>query len=227
MEAQSKFTMMLAQHYVGQQVEAKGLISKRKFVRMGPLIMTGAFLFETGAVLGRAMRDRLATFTYPFCSTTPDNAELADFIRRQGQAVASAAPEVNTIHELVFISEMRKADPTLPAEQWSAWLLANGDAEVTVDLAGQMGLMYQSSGAGFGAEFPDRFEELYANSYARQDPADWKRMHEAGLDIPSEQDGFVPLDARTKNDLNMFAEYCAEFYPEYVAQLGLQEYVGG
>ncbi|MCH7699885.1 MAG: hypothetical protein IH865_13190 [Chloroflexi bacterium] len=98
---------------------------------------------------------------------------------------------------------------------------------MALDTAFQELTMLAVTGAGFGAEFPERFEELYANSYARQDPADWKRLHEAGLGIPPEQDEFVSLDTRTKNDLTMFAEYCAEFYPDYVAQLGLEEYVGG
>lgn len=204
-EAEPKFTMLLARHYLDTQVETDGTDSERKFVRMGPLFTTGTFLFETGAVLGRAMRDRFATFAHPFCSEMPDNAELADFIRRQGQAVASAAPEAGTIHELVVISEMRKADPSFPAEQWNAWLLENGDAEVTVEFAERMGLVFQSNGAGFGAEFPDKFEELFAAAY------------EAGDDS---------LETRTKAELTMFAEYCAEFYPDYVAKLGLSEYIG-
>ena len=224
--AESKFTLALAQHYMGMQVETKGLISKRKFVRIGPLISTGTFLFETGAVLGRAMRDRLATFAYPFCGTTPENSELAGFIRSQGQAIASAAPEASTIHELIFISEMRKADPSLPAEQWNAWLLANGDAEVAEELVVGMSLMFQSSGAGFGAEFPEKFEEMFANTYKVDDPELWREAAVAGLDVPSEPPDFVSLEERTKTDLGMFAEYCAEFYPDYVGKLGLGQYVG-
>ncbi len=224
-EAEPKFTMLLARHYLGTQVETDGTDSERKFVRMGPMFTTGTFLFETGAVLGRAMRDRLATFTYPFCSETPDNAELADFIRVQGQAVASAAPEANTIYELVAISEMRKADPSLPAEQWNAWLLENVDAEVTVEFAGRMALVFQSNGAGFGAEFPERFEELFAASSQADDPEQVSEAAAVGPVAPAQTPAYDSLETRTKAELTMFAEYCAEFYPDYVARLGLSQYI--
>lgn len=226
MEAQSKFTWMLAKHYLGMQVETKGLISRRKFVRLGPLISVGGFLFETGAVLGRAMHDRLLTFIYPYCSETPDNAQLVDFMRREGQKMATRGEGASTITELVGISEMRKMDPTLPVEQWSTWWLANADSELTVDFAGQMGLMFALNGAGFGAEFPGRFEELYINSYGRIDREMWQEGAAAGLNIPAEPPEFVPLGTRTENDLAIFADYCAEFYPDYVPKLGLQQYVG-
>lgn len=221
----SKFTMMLSGLYIGRQVETKGIFSKRKFVRLGPLITTGAFLFETGAVLGRAMRDRLPTFAYPFCSATPENVELADFMRRQGQAVASAAPEATTIFELIVISEMRKAEPNRSGEQWNEWFFANGDSELTVDFAGQMGALFQSGGAGYGAEFPEKFEQLFASSYKVDDPELWREAAKAGLDVPPEPPDFDTLETRTKNDLAMFAEYCAEFYPDYVKKLGLGDFV--
>jgi len=226
MERQSKFTFMMALHFLGMQVEKRGLLSRRKVVRMGPLISVGGFLFETGAVLGRVMRDQLPTFVYPFCSETPDNVALADLMRRKGREVASRGEGASTISELVTISEMRKVDATLPADQWAMWMLANGNGELAVEFAGQMGIMFMVDGAGFGAEFPDRFEQLYFNTYAKVDRDAWNEMREHGLDIPAEPDEFVPLEVRTENDLAIFADYCAEFYPDYVAKLGLQQYVG-
>ena len=43
MKPRSKFTFVMTQHFLGMQVETKGLISRRKVVRMGPLIRCGRF----------------------------------------------------------------------------------------------------------------------------------------------------------------------------------------
>lgn len=218
--------IVFTEHFLSQQVETKGLISKRKVVRLGPLLSASTFLFETGAVLGRAMRDRLPAFLYPYCSGTPDNSELANFIRSQGQDVAERAPEASTVWELVMMSEMHKMDSTLPPADWSLWLLANGDREILVDEAAQAALLLMANGTGFGAEFPQRFEQVFFNSYGNVDREAWLEGHAAGFGIPEEPPAFISLDERTANDLSMFAEYCVEFYPEYVSKLGLQAYVG-
>ena len=228
MEAQSKFASMLGNHHLKRQVERKGLLSRREFVRFGPLLTVGGFLFETGAVLGRAMRDRLVTFAYPFCGTEPDYEPLADFIREAGRNVASRGSDASAVHELAVISEMLELDSTRRADEWATWMMEKGDQEISLEMASERCVLFGIRGVGFGAEFPERFEQLYVDTYTHSDSdrERWKEASEHGLEIPSEPDQFVPLETRTQTDLAMFAEYCAEFYPDYVAKLGLGQFVG-
>ena len=227
MEAQSKFASMLGNHHLKRQVEKKGLLSKRQFVRFGPLLTVGAFLFETGAVLGRAMRDRLVTFAYPLYGAEPDYEPLADFIREAGRKVALRGSDASAIHELAVISEMLELDSNLRADEWATWMMEKGNQEISLEMASERCVLFCIRGVGFGVEFPKRFEQLYVDSYTHSasDRERWKEASERGLDIPSEPDEFVPLETRTLNDLTMFAEYCAEFYPDYVEKLGLSGYV--
>ena len=226
MEPQSKFGSFMAHLYLGKQIETKGFISRRKIIRIGPLITTAGFLFETGAVLGRAMRDRLEILAYPFSGTEPDAHELAEVMRNEGREIAKMGNGATTVQEFTLITMMRQSQPTASLDDMGAWMLAHGNKEVSLEQAMESTLMLEIDGVCFGSEFPDRFEELYINSYGRPDPERWQFWVQAGLNIPDEPPEFVPLDVRTEQDLTLFANYCAEFYPDYVTKLGLQQYIG-
>lgn len=222
---ESKFARMLARHYLKRQIETKGMISRRKIIRFGPLISAGGFLFESGAVLGRAMRTKLEAFAYPFCGEEPDSQELAEYLREEGREIAKLSGDATTVQVLVLVTQMRRSDPGASLDNLGAWMLERGNREVELEQAMQKGYTFGVEGVGFGATFPERFEELYKNSYGKDDLGTRQRAVKAGLDIPPEPPEFVPLDARTEDDLTMFAEYCAEFYPDLVAKLELERFI--
>lgn len=214
-----KFATLLAAHYIERYIE-KPLIGAR-FIRLSRLLTVGGFLFENGAVLGRAFRDRFDSFLVPFL-TQAGRPEAAEWVIQQGESVGVVAPVANTVNELFMIHEMRISDPSLPPQDWSRWFMGSGKQKLNLDFALQMGGLYGARGAGFGAQFPDRFEELYNNSYGNIDPNEWREAHEAGLAIPVEPDKFVPLHEREQEAVSGFAEFCESLYPEYASGLGIR-----
>src|ERR1700694_1027136 len=124
-DARPRFVYALAQQFLSPQIKRKGLLG-RKVVPFGPLLSVGGFLFETGAMLGHAFRDRLDAFVVPF-SAQEDGPDAADFLRSQGASVARALQSATTINELFMMHEMLVAEPRRPSNEWAQWLVAHGE----------------------------------------------------------------------------------------------------
>ncbi|MDO8616541.1 MAG: hypothetical protein Q7T33_12535 [Dehalococcoidia bacterium] len=214
------YASMLTVQHLRPQVEKRLLGAK--FVRVGPLITVGAFLFETGAILGHAFRDRLDVFAEPFGSEPGKGANVCAFMRKEGRALGDLAKTANTLHALVMMHEMRTADPTRPPSQWMEWFLASSTERAPLDFALAMGVVHGCRGAGFAAEFPNRLEELYKNSYSNQNPHAWREAFKYGVVDTSEPPKFIPFEEREQEAVAQFTEFCKEFHPGFLEPLGLR-----
>ncbi len=214
-----RFNTALVAEYLGRMVEKKFLGGK--FVRVGPMLTVGVFLFEMGAILGYAFRDRLQVFALPFAAKDdgPDAVERMSALGKK--AYAASRPEAKTLNELVMVWQMRQEDASLPHEHWPQWFMAQGNEKLDVEVAFQTSVMFGVAGAGFGAEFPDAFEALYAKSYASDDPETWREAHKYGVVDTAEQPELVPLGDRVTEAKEGFAEFCQEYFPQLMEPLGL------
>jgi hypothetical protein len=219
MATRPTFASLSAKHFLDPQVEKR--LFGGKFVRLGPLLSVGVFLFQNGAVLGHAFRGCFDVFVVPF-SAEPNRPEAVEWIRHKGHTVAAAAETASTINELVMINEMWKDDLTRPPSAWSEWFMARRDKRVAAEFAMQVGMLYGIVGAGFGAEFPKHLEELYANSYGKLDPDTWHEAHKYGAVDTPEPPQYVPFQERQQEAVAEFAEFCTQFYPEVLVPLGLR-----
>lgn len=217
-----RFAETFSRYYVGQFVEKRLLGGK--FVLLSRLLTAGGFLFENGAVLGRAFRDRFADFAVPFAAL-PGRSAAIEFVLEQGRLMTDVSVVANTVQELFFMHEMHENAPSLPLSGWAMWHLGSARKKVDEDFALKMGLVYGLRGAGFGAQWPDEVERLYVGSYANVDAELWSEAHAAGLGIPPEPDEYVPIGEREREAVEGFAEFCREFWPEYLAPLDFARWV--
>jgi hypothetical protein len=180
------FAEALTAHFMGMQVEKK-LLGK-KFVRGAQMLSVCAFLFEQGAVLGSACRDRFQTFLVPFW---PDiDTEIRTLLEQEAQRLVSLIHEMKSLHQLCVVDVMRGENPEASADLWAEWLLTKVDVRFAPEEAFRRGNIFAAVGAGFGAYYPAEFEALYAASY------------------PS-----YPIEQR-RAEVNVdFREFCSAYYP--------------
>ena len=227
MDSRPKFATFIAELYLRPEIKRRWLVGP-KFICFDGLLERGYPLFSHGAMLGRAFRDRFDIFAVPYM-TQPDSPEAVESLRGQGASVALVEQYTDTAYELFILHEMSLDDPTQEPDTWPQWLMTHAQARLPAQTGVMMGVMFGARGAAFGSQFPARFEELYMNQYntcAKIDPADYERAREAGLDIPPTLDeALIPtLDEAQQGYVSDFAEFCAKFYPEYLAALGLGGY---
>jgi len=223
MEKRPKFAHAMAQEFLTGAVQKRRLT--KKFIRLGPLLRTSGFLFESNAILGRSFRDRAESFALPFFAK--DDTELGDatdFMRSLGRKIAETAPHASTIWQVVIMRAMadQGVQPlSIPLAQ-TQWLLSRSHERQPLDDALTVGVLFAIRGAGFGMEFPKRLEELYSRSYAKGDPELWNSAFKYGVVDGPEQPEPVPIEEREQAHRADFAEFCSQFYPELLGPLGLQ-----
>lgn len=219
MEQRPRFANLLAEYHLRPHFKKKLLGGQ--YVNVGPLLSVGGFLFEEGAILGRAFRSKLEIFAFPYCGQEPGDQELAKYIREEGRNVRKLAHEAKTLHELFMMHEMEVVSSSLPRHEWGKWFVDHAAEKVSIESVAEMSQMHSIYGAGFGSEFPELTEALYVKTYRERDEAGWRRAREAGLDIPAEQAELVPLEEREREAVTGFTEFCQDFFPELLDSLDL------
>lgn len=191
-DSRPRFAEMLTAEFMGRQVE-KRLMGK-SFVRVAPMLSVCAFLFEQGAVLGSAYRDRLQTFIVPFCSAV-DN-DLSSLLANEAQRLASVVSEVESAHQLCVVDAMRKENPSASTDQWASWLLSKAEERTTPEEAFRLGVIHAVMGAGFGAHYSEQYRALYDATYPE-----------------------YPFEQRLAEANSDFADLCRAYFPEVMNDL--------
>lgn len=212
-EARPTFAATLAHHFVATRVEKK--LFGGKFVRAGPLLTTGVWLFETGGVLGRQFAQCGAEFIVPFAGSFD--------LRSIGRDVAKAAPAGGTIFEVFITHAMRVVGAEPSSTTWQEWLVHWANERLPADDAVQMGMFYAIAGAALGYEFADDFEQMYHRTYAESDPDAWREMFAYGTVDSPQQPEYPSFEERAEDAIAEFAEFCRKHYPETLAPLGIDE----
>ena len=216
----TRFTLM--QHLAREEVRrlaAKRLFGGGYYVPLLPLFWTGLWLFQKGAILGRARRDRLellakmlfqpgseqnvywvlnglATARMEKYGKEPD--DFVDFWVRTELPEATAG-HLFDVDVLKWLSK-RKMRLGEALNKVNSWVL---------------------SGIAFGATYPDLTERMWNKFGERRDPASWAEARRAGLDLP-EEDTILSLEEMGHTVLAEVADYALEYFPELVEPLGLR-----
>lgn len=182
--------------------------------------VVGALVFQTGAVLGHARPDR--------------SDALANLLSltRENEAVTFE----NALRALLvnWLARM-KGTPQSLQEVWNLTQFPDVDLTDMNTLKGLMkdeirlGTLFDQAkwavvyGVAFGM-FHGYFEQLWRNTFETAiDPAKWREMKAAGLDIPEQQE-LYPLAAATIDTLNQTAAYVRAYRPELLDPLNLADH---
>jgi len=178
----------LGEHFLG---DCKHMVSKRLFggyqMRLGSVFFAGLWVFQKGALLGRARRSSFQT--------------LGSLVAKPGSNVAEAMKQ-GAEERMSRIASREVAD------FWEFWRqteypnVAFGDLKVLKFLFRRKIRLYKviskaafwaAEGIGFGATFPDFIESLWRRTYENPDLENWNRARQVGLDLPEHQT-LLPLE---------------------------------
>lgn len=202
------------------RVVTKGLFGGY-FVRFSPLFWgAGLWVFEKGAVLGRARSDRLEIVAR-MLSQPGRERDACDFLRRTGieqikQWVEEYGKEPDSFHDFWAKTQFEGID-LLDLDMIKR--LSNKKyrlGEVLPKLN-----EWLARGIGFGAASPELTESMWRNTYeVTRDEDRWVKAARAELSIP-DQPARLTLEEMQHLVLFQVAEYAAEYFPELIKPLGL------
>lgn len=220
-----------------KQVVRKKLFGKRyiQFIDYARIL---AFQYETGALLGRAMRDKLDIFHKMLLkpgadinnSITSIQSKAKDHLKKFTE---EEGKEPDTFYDFIATRELTKAEKvmglsTVDVHEPKRHLkelgklygheLALDDVYTNIFNSGLIGI-------GFGSSFPELTVKMYKNAYENIDKNGWPEAGSHGLNLPEAPD-IVSFEEREESILRMFAAYTAEFYPELLDPLDLRSYTG-
>ncbi|MGB3086809.1 MAG: hypothetical protein WBC53_03640 [Phycisphaerae bacterium] len=205
----------LGEHFLG---DCTHMVSKRLFggyqMRLGSMFFAGLWVFQKGALLGRARRSSFQT--------------LGSLVAKPGSNVAQAMKQSAE-------ERMSRLSSREVADFWEFWCLtecpnvAFEDLKVLKFLLRRKVRLYKviskaaiwaAEGIGFGATFPDFIESLWCRTYDAPDPEKWTLARQAGLDLPEHQTP-LPLEeveAQVLAEVRVFAQ---QNRPDLVGPLAL------
>ncbi len=187
-------------------------------------LMVYSYLYENGAILGRARRDKITELAKLF-SIPGTEAENVNSLQEQAKArLEKFEGEPNSFYMFFISGELEKIDLSLSADL--NVLRKAFEEEWPLEKVEPLIKMYGLEGIGFGSSFPDLTEKIYRNSHESIDMDVWSEAREHGLFFP-EEPARISLEEQEETILQMTATYASEYYPELVDPLDLRSYLDG
>jgi len=233
------------------QVVRKKLFGKR-YITMFHYAATLAFQYETGALLGRAMRDKLDIFHKILVKPGTDINRSIAFIQSEAKNliknfIEEEGKEPDTFYDFIALKELENASKVTGLSMVSSkdFRKLYGHEFVLDDVYRNI-LSCGLHGLGFGSSFPELTVRMYKNSHEinmrekiTREPyfqiyeeirlktgADPLRISEwAEARSRGEEPDIIPLEEREKEILAMVADYTGEYYPELLDPLDLRGYL--
>lgn len=221
-----------------KQVVRKKL-SRKRYITMFYYSRTLAFQYETGALLGRAMRHKLDILHKMLVKPGTDINRSIAFIQSEAKArlkkfTEQKGKEPDTFNDFIALTELEEAakvmglsiDEDAYYQDPKSHLKNLGKLyshEVALDDVYKNILNCSLYGIGFGSRFPELTVRMYKNTYENIDVnmKEWAEARSYGLNIPEKPD-FIPLEEREKEILAIVAGYTGEYYPELLDPLDLR-----
>jgi hypothetical protein len=205
----------------------------KRYITMFDYSRTLAFQYETGALLGRAMRDKLDIFHKMLVKPGTDIKRNIAFIQSEAKDrlkrfIEEKEKEPDTFNDFIALKELEEAskatglsiDNIYSPKYHLKGLKKLYGRELALDDVYTNILNCGLYGIGFGSSFPGLTVRMYKNSYEDINMNEWAKARSYGLNIPEKPD-IIPLEEREKEILQIVAAYTAEFYPELLDFLGL------
>lgn len=211
----------LGWRYVEPFVE-KGLL-RGSYLRFSRLLNVDMWLYQTGAVLGRARQERVDILARMF-SEPGRESEVREFMWVLAtERMTSYGRQPQSFFDFLMTTEYAKAGLVWPPPDMEAVRKITKAGDMKIPLAEVESIVkgHILEGIGFGSKFPEFTEQMWRATYETHDPDLWDRARAAGLDLP-EQFEPVRLEEREQEVLVNVADYTAEYFPELVEPLGLQ-----
>ena len=226
------------------QVLRKRLFGK-PFMRFPDFCRVLWFMYESGAILGRARCNQLdilekmllssveITGTGYDCVYFPafrPKIQQVEFLRtlakkRLDKFRNDCGKEPDTFLEFILFRELQEFPGGLGIHSPERYLSrkeqrALEERKTPIEVFGYDILGFGLEGIGFGGSFPELTERMYRNAYENVRFDLWSEARAHGLPLP-ERPTIVSLAEREETVLQMVAAYASEYYPELLSPLDL------
>jgi hypothetical protein len=201
-----------------------------------------SFQYESGALIGRAMSDKLNILEKMLGNPTTVG-ELVQLLKdaaekRLDEFRRDIGKEPDTFGEFILDRELERSglrrlldDAVLSVATHLETRKRREKAlkafleKVPFEKAYSHLHIFGMEGIGFGSSFPELTEIMCKNLYEKKHDMDaWSKMRAAGLNIPEKPD-VLSFEERETALLGIVAAYTAEFYPELLDPLDLTGYL--
>ena len=194
-----------------------------RYLRLLNFLGLLSYLYESGAILGRAICNKLRILTKML---VVPGAEIDKFIKISGDAAKErldtfrneVGNEPDTFNEFILLRALERL--TGPSPDLKA-LKKVFSQKVPLEKAWIDIQTFGVEGIAFGSSFPELTEKMYRNSYESPDVDKWSKARAYGLDIP-EKPEIISLEEQEEVILQMVTAYASEYYPELLDPLDLR-----
>jgi len=194
-----------------------------------------SFQYESGAILGRARKDKLSILGKMLVLPGTEVGDFVKFMQSQANERLEkfkneSGREPNTFYDFIFCREIERVVGLNLNKIFEEYIHRNKeiikllDHKLSLDKAWDGIQVYGGAGIGFGSLFPELTERMYKNASENIDMDEWSQVRKMGVDIPEMPD-IVTLEEREESVLGLVAVYVAEFWPELLDPLDLRGYV--
>ena len=219
-EPASKLTLMahLGMPIV-RRIANRGLLG-RVNVRIQDFMFAGFWLYQTGAVLGRARSDYASLLAKMLVIPGENEHRLAEFLLDLGtERLRQYSGEPNSFLSLFYSTEWQNFGYSWPYDYKAIDSL--GSRKMKLDRHTELKLkMFVVEGIGLGVKQPDLTALMWKNTWDTPDHTLWRYARQAGLDIP-EAPTRIPLVERERDVLLQVADYATRYHPELLDPLRL------
>ena len=192
------------------------------FIRFSKLLVLKGFMYESGAILGRALGSKLYALE-PLLGTPERQGESIAVMQSCARArLAQFAGQPRSFGLFIMESVLQECNLSLTSNK--NLLKRAFDTKVYLEDAVKHRDISMAEGIGFGSLYPELTEELYRESYENPNETNWAEARRFGLNIAEHAD-VVFLEEREHDLLTVVAGYAAEFFPAQVSRLGLEGYL--
>jgi hypothetical protein len=198
------------------------------YIPFGATLFVCSFLYENGAILGRARSDKLTILAKLFPA---DPGKEERFINewqnvaqeRLNEYKRGFEKEPSLFLDIYYLLELKKVGLSL-ADTDLKTLRKASEEKILLKEAEPIIKMSGLEGIGFGSRFPKLTEKMYRKGHENINMDVWTEMREHGSSLP-EKPTIITLEEQEKLVLQMVAGYTLEYYPELLDPLDLRGYL--
>ena len=204
-----------------------------QYIRLGAFLMVLAYLYESGALLGRMFKDDVATIV-PLIGEPEKQGQLVAFLKRMADERLSRYNQIygeppNLFLSLVVSTEYKNIGLVFPSLSHGKVVgsmddfkrlerAAQDKLDINDKIVWQRVEVILIESTGFGLFYPELTWNLASQGHKQYDPEDWNRARSAGLAI-SEQQQTITLQEQETLVRDLVREYIQQFRPELAETL--------
>jgi len=198
------------------------------YIPFGSFLLVCSFLYENGAILGRAKSDKLTVLAKLFPADPGKEERFINELQNVAQERLNEykrefEKEPSSFLDIFYLLELKKVGLSL-ADTNLKTIRKASEEKYSLKQAEPYIKMFGLEGIGFGSSFPELTEKMYRKGHENINMDVWAEMREHGADFP-EKPTIITLEEQEKLVLEMVAAYTSEYYPELLDPLDLRGYV--